>query len=400
MPSVNRRAQEISVSPTSTMTAKARELAAMGVKVVSLSTGEPDFDTPPHVVEAAVHAAKSGDTHYPPLDGTRALKEAIQRKFVRDNGLDYAFGEVMVGNGAKQLIFNAFMATLEPGDEVIIPTPCYASYGDMARAVGGRPVFVSCAQNNGFRLRVEDLEAAITPRTRWVVLNFPNNPTGAVCTASELKELAALVLRHPDIWIMTDDIYEHLRYGDVPFSTIAQAEPAAKDRVLTVNGCSKAYAMTGWRVGFCGGPRQLIDAMLKMQGQITSGICTISQAAAVAALDGPQDVIAEWREIYRGRRDLVVDMLGQVPVLSCHRPAGAFYVFPNVAACLGRVTAGGARIATDSDLALALLAEQHVSTVHGGAFGAGPYLRLSYATDLESLREGCSRIQEFCSGLH
>ncbi|MFO1079176.1 MAG: pyridoxal phosphate-dependent aminotransferase [Reyranellaceae bacterium] len=396
---VNARIAGIAISPSSMMSAKARELAASGVKVVSLSTGEPDFATPDHILDAAMRAMRAGDTHYPPLDGTRALKAAIQRKFARDNRLDYALGEIMVANGAKQIIFDAFMATLEPGDEVIIAAPAYAAYGDMARSVGGVPVPVTCGQNNGFRLRPEDLEAAITPRTRWLILNAPNNPTGAVYTAAQLKEIAAVVLRHPQVWVLSDDVYEHLTYADVPFSTMAEVEPWLKDRVLTVNGCSKAYAMTGWRVGFCGGPKPLIDAMLKVQSQICSGICTISQAAAVAALDGPQDKVEEWREVYRTRRDLVLGLLAEVPELSCHRPEGAFYAFPSVAGCLGKTTAGGTRLRSDGDMSLALLAEQHVSTVHGTAFGLPGYIRLSYATDMDSLREACARLKAFCAGL-
>lgn len=397
---VNPNIARISVSAASSMTAKARELADKGIKVVSLSTGEPDFDTPRHIVEAAVRAARGGDTHYPPLDGTRALKEAVRRKFARENQIDYALNEIMVGNGAKQIIFNALMATLAPGDEVIVPVPCYASYADMTRSIGGNPVLLSCAQNNGFRLRPEDLEAAITTRTRWVLLNMPNNPTGTVYSRADLEAIGEVVLRHPQVWVMTDDIYEHLTYSGTPFCTMAQAVPRLKDRVLTVNGCSKGYAMTGWRVGYCGGPKPLIDQMLKVQSQVSSGICTMSQAAAVAALDGPQDIVGEWREIYCRRRDLVVSMLAQVPQLSCHRPDGAFYAFPNVAGCLGRTTAGGHRLETDADVSLALLAEQHVSTVHGGAFGMSGYIRLSYATDMESLKIACQRIQTFCAGLH
>jgi aspartate aminotransferase len=397
---VNPNISKISISAASAMTAKARELADKGVKVVSLSTGEPDFDTPEHIIDAAVNAARSGDTHYPPLDGTRALKEAIRRKFLRENKLDYALNEIMVGNGAKQVIFNALMATLAPDDEVIVPVPCYASYADMTRSVGGKPILVSCAQNNGFRLRPEDLEAAITPRTRWVILNMPNNPTGTIYSRTDLEAIGKAVLRHPDVWVMTDDIYEHLTYSDLPFCTIAEAVPWLKDRVLTVNGCSKGYAMTGWRVGYCGGPKPLIDMMLKVQSQVSSGICTISQAAAIAALDGPQDIVQEWREIYRQRRDLVVSMLAEVPELSCHRPDGAFYAFPNIAGCLGKITAGGHKLLTDADVSLALLAEQHVSTVHGMAFGMSGYIRLSYATDMESLKLACERIQKFCSGLH
>lgn len=397
---VNPNISRISVSAASSMTAKARELADKGIKVVSLSTGEPDFDTPQHIVDAAIRAVRSGDTHYPPLDGTRALKEAVCRKFARDNHVDYALSEVMVGNGAKQIIFNALMATLAPGDEVIVPVPCYASYADMTRSIGGNPMLLSCAQNNGFRLRPEDLEAAITPRTRWMILNMPNNPTGTVYSRADLEAIGEVVLRHPQTWVMTDDIYEHLTYSDTPFCTMAEAMPQLKDRVLTVNGCSKGYAMTGWRVGYCGGPKPLIDEMLKVQSQVSSGICTMSQAAAVAALDGPQDIVGEWREIYRQRRDLVVSMLAKVPQLSCHRPDGAFYAFPNVAGCLGKTTAGGQKLQTDADVSLALLAEQHVSTVHGTAFGMSGYIRLSYATDMESLKTACERIQTFCTGLH
>jgi aspartate aminotransferase len=397
---VNPNISRISVSAASSMTAKARELADKGIKVVSLSTGEPDFDTPQHIVDAAVRAVRSGDTHYPPLDGTRALKEAVRRKFARDNHVDYALNEIMVGNGAKQIIFNALMATLAPGDEVIVPVPCYASYADMTRSIGGNPVLLSCAQNNGFRLRPEDLEAAITPRTRWVILNMPNNPTGTVFSRADLKAIGEVVLRHPQIWVMTDDIYEHLTYLDTPFCTMAEVVPELKDRVLTINGCSKGYAMTGWRVGYCGGPKPLIDQMLKVQSQVSSGICTMSQAAAVAALDGPQDIVDKWREIYRQRRDLVVSMLAKVPQLSCHRPDGAFYAFPNVAGCLGKTTAGRQKLQTDADVSLALLAEQHVSTVHGTAFGMSGYIRLSYATDMESLKTACERIQAFCAGLH
>jgi len=391
---------KISISAASAMTAKARDLAERGIKVVSLSTGEPDFDTPEHIVDAAVRAARSGDTHYPPLDGTRALKEAIRRKFARENHLDYALNEIMVGNGAKQLIFNALMATLAPGDEVIVPVPCYASYADMTRSVGGNPVMLSCSQNNGFRLRPEDLEAAITSKTRWLILNMPNNPTGTVYSRAELQAIGDVVQRHPDLWVMTDDIYEHLMYSDVPFCTIAEAVPALRDRVLTINGCSKGYAMTGWRVGYCGGVKPLIDLMLKVQGQVSSGICTISQAAGVAALDGPQDIVNEWREIYRQRRDLVVTMLAEIPELSCHRPDGAFYAFPSIAGCLGKTSAGGRKLRSDIDVSLALLAEQYVSTVHGSAFGMAGYIRLSYATDMESLKTACERIQVFCAGLH
>ncbi len=399
MPALAKRLDDFQVSASVLMTMKGRELAAKGVKVISLASGEPDFPTPPHAIEAAYRAAREGDTKYPPQDGTRALKEAVQRKFKRDNDLDYALDEILVTNGGKQSIFNALMATCDPGDEVVIPAPYWISYADMAKVAGGRPVPVSCPQNNGFKLRPEDLDAAITPRTKWVMLNFPNNPTGAACSRAEMKALAEVLLRHPHVWVMTDDMYEHLVYDGFEFCTIAEVEPRLKDRVLTVNGVSKTYAMTGWRVGFCGGPRALIKGMVNMQGQATSGVSTVGQAAAVAALNGPQDLVKERAAIYRERRDMVVSMLNEAPGISCHKPEGAFYVFPNIAGCLGRTTRGGRKLAIDTDFALALLEEQHVALVQGAAYGMSPYIRISYATDTESLREACGRIQEFCRGL-
>ena len=399
MPALAKRLDEFQVSASVVMTMKGRELAAKGVKVISLASGEPDFPTPPHAIEAAYRAAREGDTKYPPQDGTRALKEAVQRKFKRDNSLDYAFDEIMVTNGGKQSIFNALMATCDPGDEVVIPAPYWISYADMAKVAGGRPVPVSCPQNNGFKLRPEDLDAAITPRTKWVMLNFPNNPTGAACSRAEMKALAEVLLRHPHVWVMTDDMYEHLVYDGFEFCTIAEVEPRLRDRTLTVNGASKTYAMTGWRVGFCGGPRALIKGMINMQGQATSGVSTVGQAAAAAALDGPQDLVRERAEEYRRRRDLVVEMLNAAPGIVCHKPEGAFYVFPNVAGCLGKTSPGGKRIETDTDFALALLEEKHVAAVQGAAYGISPYIRISYATDTASLREACARIQEFCKGL-
>jgi aspartate aminotransferase len=399
MPALAARLKDVSISASVVMTMKGRELAAKGIKVISLASGEPDFPTPAHAIEAAHKAALAGDTKYPPQDGTRALKEAVQRKFRRDNNLDYALDEIMVANGGKQCIFNAFMATIDPGDEVVIPSPYWISYADMAKVAGGRPVPVTCPQNNGFKLRPEDLEAAITPRTKWVLLNFPNNPTGAACSRAEMAAIAEVLKKHPHLWVMTDDMYEHLVYDGFEFCTIAEVEPALKERTLTVNGASKTYAMTGWRVGFCGGPKDLIKAMVNMQGQATSGISTISQAAAAAALDGPQDLVAERAAIYKQRRDLVVAMLNEAPGLSCHKPEGAFYVFPNIAGCLGKTSKGGRRIETDTDFALALLEEKHVAAVQGAAYGMSPYLRISYATDTESLREACARIQEFCREL-
>jgi aspartate aminotransferase len=399
MPALANRLKDIELAASAVMTAKARDLAAQGIKVISLAIGEPDFDTPAHAIEAAHKAALAGDTKYPPQDGTRALKQAVQRKFKRDNGLDYAPDEIMVSNGGKQVIMNALLATCDAGDEVLIPAPYWISYAEMAKLATAKPVTVNCPQNNGFKLRPEELEAAITPKTKWLILNFPNNPTGAACSKAEMQAIADVLLRHPHVWVMTDDMYEHLTYDGFEFCTIASVEPRLKDRVLTVNGVSKTYAMTGWRVGFCGGPKELIKAMVNMQSQISSGISTIGQAAAVAALDGPQDLVAERAAIYKQRRDMVVEMLNAAPGIACHKPEGAFYVFPNVAGCLGKTSVGGRRIATDADFALALLEEKHVAVVQGAAYGMSPYIRISYATDTESLREACARIQEFCRGL-
>ena len=381
------------------MTDRARELRAAGVKVISLSSGEPDFATPAHAIEAAHRAALSGDTKYPPQDGTRALKEAVQRKFKRDNKLDYALDEILIGNGGKQIIFDALMATCNPGDEVVIPAPGWISYADMVTVAEATPVAVPCPENNHFKLRAQDLDEAITARTKWLILNFPNNPTGAACPRADMQDIAEVMLRHPHVSILTDDMYEHLIYDGFEFCTIAEVEPRLKGRVLTVNGASKAYAMTGWRVGFCGGPKPLIAVMNNMQGQATNGICTLSQAATIAALDGPQGLLKERAAIYRERRDLVVEWLGRAPGISCHKPEGAFYVFPNIAGCIGKITKGGRRVSNDTDFVAALLQERHVATVQGAAYGMSPYFRISYATDMESLREGCRRIQEFCQEL-
>ena len=397
-PGLAARLDGVEESASTAMAEKARRLRAQGTQVIGLAVGEPDFPTPPHVVAAAARAAEAGDTKYPPVAGTPALRAAVQRKFRRDNGLDYATDEILVANGGKQAIFDALMATCNPGDEVVIPVPAWISYADMARFAGATPVFVPCPQDNGFRLRAEALDAAVTPRTKWLLLNFPGNPTGAACPWADMKAITDVMLRHPHVWIMTDDMYEHLLY-DGGFCTVAQVEPRLKDRTLTVNGVSKGYAMTGWRVGFCGGPRRLIAAMENVQGQSTNGISTVGQAAAVAALDGPQDLLAERAADYRDRRDLVVSLLNEAPGLSCHTPEGAFYVFPNVAGCLQTVSAGGRRINTDTDFVAALLEEHHVATVQGAAYGMSPFARVSYATDRASLREGCARIQAFCRGL-
>ena len=394
------RLKNVKVSASAAMTRKVRELRAQGVKIVGLSSGEPDFPTPAHAIEAAHQAALAGDTKYPPQDGVKPLKEAIQRKFKRDNNLDYALDEIMVSNGSKQIMYDVLMASVNPGDEVIIPAPGWISYADQAVIAGAVPVPVSCPENNHFKMRAADLEAVITAKTKWVVMNFPNNPTGAVCSPAEMREICDVLMKHKHVMVMADDVYEHLIYGDTKFCTVAEIEPALKDRTLTVNGASKAYAMTGWRVGFAGGPRAMIAAMTNMQGQIGSGISTIGQAAATAALNGPQELLKERAADYQKRRDEVVGMLRAAKGLTCHMPEGAFYVFPNVAGCIGKTTKGGRKIANDTDFVTALLEEKHVATVQGAAYGMSPYFRISYATDMASLREGCTRIQEFCAELH
>ena len=393
------RLKSVKVSASAAMTRKVREMRAQGLKIVGLSSGEPDFPTPKHAIEAAHKAALAGDTKYPAQDGTRPLKEAVQRKFKRENGLDYALDEIMVSNGSKQIMYNAVMASVNPGDEVIIPAPGWISYADQVRLAGGVPVAVSCPENNQFKLRAADLEAAITRRTTWVVLNFPNNPTGAVCSRAEMRALADVLLEHPHVLVMADEIYEHLTYDGNEFCSIAEVEPKLKDRTLTVNGASKAYAMTGWRVGYAGGPKAMIAAMTNMQGQATAGVSTIGQAAVTAALDGPQDLIAQRVADYQNRRDLVVGWLREAEGIACHTPEGAFYVFPNIAGCIGKTSKAGRRIETDTDFVTALLEERQVATVQGAAYGMSPYFRISYATDIESLREGCRRIQEFCADL-
>jgi aspartate aminotransferase len=393
------RLKSVKVSASAAMTRKVREMRAQGVKIVGLSSGEPDFPTPAHAIEAAHKAALAGDTKYPAQDGTRALKDAVQRKFKRDNGLDYALDEIMVANGSKQIMYGAVMASVNPGDEVIIPSPGWISYADQVKLAGGVPVAVSCPENNQFKLRAADLEAAITPRTKWVVLNFPNNPTGAVCSRAEMRQLADVLMKHPHVLVMADEIYEHLTYDGAEFCSIAEVEPKLKERTLTVNGASKAYAMTGWRVGFAGGPKAMIAAMTNMQGQATAGVSTVGQAAVAAALDGPQDLIKQRVADYQNRRDLVVGWLREAKGLTCHTPEGAFYVFPGMAGCIGKTTKGGRTIGNDTDFVTALLEERQVATVQGAAYGMSPYFRISYATDLESLREGCRRIQEFCADL-
>jgi aspartate aminotransferase len=398
MPGFSDRLGRVQVAATTQMTNKARALREAGHNVIQMTIGEPDFATPRNAIDAAYKAALDGETKYPPQDGTRRLKEAVQRKFKRDRGLEYPLEQICVGNGGKQVLFNAFMATVNEGDEVVIPTPYWNAYPLMTQLMGATPIFVNCPQNNGFKLRSEDLDAAITPKTKLLILNFPNNPSGAACSGGELRKIADVMLKHPHVWIVSDDMYEHLVYGDFPYNTIAAVEPKLRDRVLTISGVSKTYAMTGWRVGFAAGPKDLVKAMVNMQGQATAGVSSIGQAAAAAALDGPQDEVPKMRESYRRRRDLVVDALNAMPGIVCHRPEGAFYVFANVAGCLGRTTAGGARIDSDDDFALALLDERHVALVGGGGFGMSPYIRISYATDEASLAEACTRIAAFVAG--
>lgn len=399
MPGLASRMDRVPVAATMAMTAKARAMRASGTPVISLTIGEPDFASPPHAIEAAHQAALRGETKYTPQDGVPALKQAIQRKFKRDAGLDFALDEITVSAGGKQVIFNALMATVNDGDEVVIPAPYWGAYPLMAKLPGGIPVSVNCPENNGFKLLPEDLDAAITPRTKWLMLNFPNNPTGAACSAAEMAALGEVMLRHPHVWIMCDDMYEHLVFDGFQHATMAAVQPALRDRTLTVSGVSKTYSMTGWRVGFAGGPKPLVKAMAAMQGHATAGVSGVNQAAAAAALDGPQDSVAVQADAYRRRRDLVVDALNQAPGMRCHRPEGAFYVYPNIAGCLGKTTPAGTLLETDADFAMALLEEQHVALVHGAAFGMSPYLRISYATDDASLVEACRRIQAFCAAL-
>jgi aspartate aminotransferase len=399
MPALSHRIGRVELAASVQMTIAARELRAAGKPVITLTTGEPNFDSPPHAIEAAHQAALKGDTKYPPQDGTRVLKDAIQRKFKRDSNLVYALDEITVSNGGKQCIFNAIMATVDPGDEVVIPVPSWIAYAQMTQLCEAVPVLVGCSQNNGFKPRAEDIDAAITPRTKWLILNNPNNPTGACCSADELREIAAVVRKHPHIWVMSDDMYEHLVFDNFEHATFAQIAPDLKDRTLTISGVSKTYAMTGWRIGFAGGPKPLVKAMTVMQGQATAGISTVGQAAAAAALNGPQDGVNVQIEAYKRRRDLAVDMLNAAKGISCHKPEGAFYVFPNVAGCLGRTTTGGRKLNTDEDVCLALLQEHYVATVHGAAYHMSPYLRISTATADDDLLEGLKRIQTFCEGL-
>lgn len=397
---IAQRMAAIKPSPTIAVTSLARELKAKGRDVIGLGAGEPDFDTPDHVKQAAIAAIQAGETKYTAVDGTPELKAAVAAKFERENGLRYQLDEISVGAGGKQIIYNALVATLDPGDEVVVPAPYWVSYPDMVLLAGGRPVFVNCPEQTGFKLRAEDLAEALTPRTKWVILNSPNNPTGAAYTMSELRALADVVRDHPRVWLLSDDIYEHLVYDGFEFATPAAVAPELKSRCLTMNGVAKAYAMTGWRIGYAGGPSELIRAMAKVQSQSTSNPCSISQAATVAALNGPQDFIPERNAIFKQRRDLIVDLLNEAPGLRCHRPEGAFYVYPSCAGVLGRRTPDGAEIADSEGFARYLLNREGVAVVHGAAFGMDPYIRISYATSTDLLEEAGRRIVRACQALH
>ncbi len=386
-------------SPTIAVTTKAQELKAAGRDVIGLGAGEPDFDTPQNIKDAAIAAINAGKTKYTAVDGIPELKQAICAKMKRDNGLDYVPAQVTVGTGGKQVLYNAFIATLNAGDEVIIPAPYWVSYPDMVLLGGGTPVTIEAQLEANFKITADQLEAAITPKTKWFLFNSPSNPTGAGYSWDELKALTDVLLRHPHVWVMTDDMYEHLAYDDFKFCTPAQVEPKLYDRTLTVNGVSKAYAMTGWRIGYAAGPMVLIDAIRKVQSQSTSNPCSVSQWAAVEALNGTQDFLAPNNALFEGRRDLVVGLLNQAKGVVCPKPEGAFYVYPSIAGCIGKTSAGGAKIDNDEAFASALLEETGVAVVFGAAFGLSPNFRVSYATSNAALEEACNRIIAFCDGL-
>lgn len=395
---ISDRLARIKPSPTIAMTTRAADLRAQGRDIISLSAGEPDFDTPENVRDAAKAAIDAGHTRYTAVDGTPSLKRAIVDKFARENGLDYAPAQITVGTGGKQILYNALMATLDDGDEVIVPAPYWVSYPDMVLLAGGTPVVVECDQASGFRLTPDALEAAITPRTKWLILNSPSNPSGAGYDRAQMAALCDVLLRHPQVWVLADDIYEHLVFDGFEFCTPAQVEPRLKDRVLTMNGVSKSYAMTGWRIGYGAGPEALIKAMAKLQSQSTSNPCSISQYAAEAALTGPQDYITDSRAVFQRRRDLVVAGLNACPGLDCPVPQGAFYVYPSIAGLIGLTSAGGTPIDSDEAFANALLDETGVAVVFGAAFGLSPHFRISYATSDAVLQDAMARIRRFCEG--
>ncbi|GAO40310.1 aspartate aminotransferase [Sphingomonas changbaiensis NBRC 104936] len=399
MPRLSAALDRIHPSQTLAMTARVAELKRQGVDVIGLSAGEPDFDTPDFVKEAAIAAIRAGKTKYTDVGGTPELKDAIRAKFARENGLDYQTNEIIVGVGGKHVIFNAIVATCEAGDEVVIPAPYWVSYPDVVAFSGAKPVIVAAGADQAYKITPEQLDAAITPRTRWVILNSPSNPSGAAYSAAELKALGEVLRRHEHVMLLSDDMYEHIFYADFPFATMAQVCPDLKDRILTENGCSKAYAMTGWRIGYAGGPAWLIKAMAKLQSQSTSNPCSVAQAAAVAALSGPQAFLAERQEAFRKRRDLVVGMLNQAQGLVCPTPEGAFYVYPDASGCIGKTTPDGKRIETDDDLINYFLDHARVAAVAGAAFGVSPAFRVSYATSDDLLHEACTRIQQACAAL-
>jgi len=386
-------------SATIAVTQKARELKNAGRDVIGLGAGEPDFDTPDNIKNAAIDAIRRGETKYPPVSGIAPLRDAIAKKFKRENNLDYKPEQTIVGTGGKQILFNAFMATLNPGDEVIIPRPYWVSYPEMVAICGGTSVFADTSIDNGFKLTAAELEKAITPKTKWLLMNSPSNPSGAAYTEAELRAIADVLLKHPHVWTLTDDMYEHLTYGDFVFKTLAEVEPKLYDRTLTMNGVSKAYAMTGWRIGYAAGPVQLIKAMDMIQGQQTSGACTIAQWASVEALNGPQDFIVKNKAIFQARRDLVVSMLNQARGITCPSPEGAFYVYPSCAGLIGKKTQAGTVITDDAVFTSELLEAEGVAVVQGSAFGLGPNFRISYATSDALLEEACTRIQRFTASL-
>ncbi|MDB5735595.1 MAG: pyridoxal phosphate-dependent aminotransferase [Alphaproteobacteria bacterium] len=389
----------IKPSPTIAVTTKARELKAAGMDVIGLGAGEPDFDTPQNIKDAAIKAIHDGQTKYTAVEGIPELRAAIAAKFKRENNLDYKPSQTFVSPGGKTILFNALMATINPDDQVIVPAPYWVSYPDIVRLGGGDPVVVECALEDGFRLTPEKLDAAITPKTKWLIFNQPSNPTGACYTREQLKGLTDVLMKHPHVWVLTDDMYEHLIYGGFKYTTILEVEPGLYDRTLTMNGVSKAYAMTGWRIGYCAGPEDLIKAMAKLQSQSATNACSISQWAAVEALNGTQDFIPGFQELFEGRRDLVVSMLNQATGIECPKPEGAFYVYPSIRKLVGKTTPKGKVIATDEDFATALLEDTGVAVVHGAAFGMSPFFRISYATSNTALEEACKRIQTFCNSL-
>lgn len=389
----------IKPSPTLAITSRVQELKAQGVDVIGLGAGEPDFDTPDFIKEAGIKAIRDGQTKYTNVDGTPELKDAVVAKFARDNGLSYRRDQITINAGGKHTLFNAMVATLDAGDEVVIPAPYWVSYPDVVLFAGGTPVFVAAGADQGYKLRPEQLDAAITPRTKWVILNSPSNPTGAAYSRTELQALGEVLERHPHVWIFADDMYEHIVFDDFEFTTIAQVCPALYDRTLTANGCSKAYAMTGWRIGFAGGAPWLIKAMSKLQSQSTSNPCSIAQAASVVALTGDQGFLKDFAALFQSRRDLVVSLLNQADGIVCPRPEGAFYVYPEFSALIGKATPSGKVIATDEDFVAYLLDDAKVAAVQGAAFGLSPAMRISYATSDDLLREACTRIQTACANL-